>query len=85
MNMVTNKQLAKVFEQNAVALGIDATKAEDQNSDTGMSSSTDMGNVSYEVPSIHPFYSIGTGAYSHTRGFRDDAGMSIPLYTMYQI
>jgi hypothetical protein len=31
--------------------------------------STDMGNVSYEVPSIHPMYSIDTTAPNHSHGF----------------
>ena len=28
-----------------------------------------MGNVSYEVPAIHPFYKIGTGEVNHTSDF----------------
>ena len=28
-----------------------------------------MGNVSYEVPSIHPMYIIGSGEVYHTRAF----------------
>ncbi|KAA1079082.1 hypothetical protein PGT21_030934 [Puccinia graminis f. sp. tritici] len=37
--------------------------------------STDFGNVSYEVPSIHPIYAIPTlpGQGNHTRGFTDAA------------
>ena len=31
--------------------------------------STDMGNVSYSVPSIHPMYKIGSGEVYHTREF----------------
>ena len=31
--------------------------------------STDMGNVSYAVPSIHPMFKIGTGEVYHTRDF----------------
>ena len=31
--------------------------------------STDMGNVSYAVPSIHPMYKIGSGEVYHTREF----------------
>ena len=32
--------------------------------------STDMGNVSYTVPSIHPMYTIGSGELNHTNEFR---------------
>ncbi len=31
--------------------------------------STDMGNVSYSVPSLHPNYAIGSGEVNHTREF----------------
>ena len=31
--------------------------------------STDMGNVSYVVPSLHPNYSVGSGEVNHTREF----------------
>ena len=33
------------------------------------SGSTDMGNVSYEVPSIHPMFYIGGDKNIHTRDF----------------
>uniref|UniRef100_T1J257 Peptidase M20 domain-containing protein 2 n=1 Tax=Strigamia maritima TaxID=126957 RepID=T1J257_STRMM len=36
--------------------------------------STDMGNVSQVVPSIHPIYSIKTTAANHTKEFADAAG-----------
>ena len=35
--------------------------------------STDMGNVSYECPSIHPVFDIGSGFDIHSEGFRDAA------------
>jgi amidohydrolase len=35
--------------------------------------STDMGNVTYEVPGLHPCYSITTGSGCHTAGFADAA------------
>ena len=31
--------------------------------------STDMGNVSHVVPSLHPTYAVGSGEVNHTRGF----------------
>ncbi len=36
--------------------------------------STDMGNVSYEVPSIHPHFYCGTDSVNHTREFADAVG-----------
>jgi hypothetical protein len=35
--------------------------------------STDMGNVSYAVPSIHPVFDIGGTADIHTEAFREGA------------
>lgn len=36
--------------------------------------SSDMGNVSQIIPSIHPFFGIGTQAANHTRQFTEAAG-----------
>ncbi|XP_014669766.1 PREDICTED: peptidase M20 domain-containing protein 2-like isoform X3 [Priapulus caudatus] len=36
--------------------------------------STDMGNVSHVVPSIHPTFYIGTNSQIHTKVFREQAG-----------
>lgn len=36
--------------------------------------STDMGNVSYALPCIHPLYSCHTKAANHTVEFTEDAG-----------
>ncbi|KAG1437241.1 hypothetical protein G6F56_013201 [Rhizopus delemar] len=38
--------------------------------------STDMGNISYVVPTLHPIFSIDTDAYNHTVGFTRAAGTS---------
>jgi len=37
--------------------------------------STDMGNVSHVVPSIHPLFDIGGIGLNHTREFTADSGM----------
>ena len=37
-------------------------------------SSTDMGNVSHVLPTIHPCFYIGTDACCHTRAFTGEAG-----------
>jgi metal-dependent amidase/aminoacylase/carboxypeptidase family protein len=42
------------------------SRAEEELTSTG---STDMGNFSYVVPSIHPAYSIHTEAANHTKEF----------------
>ena len=78
-NMITNKCLAELYTRNAVELGIkledDEVKA---SSPTG---STDMGNVSHVVPSIHPMFYIGTLAANHTRDFTTATGeYSCKLY-----
>ena len=64
-DMITNSKLAKLYQTNAQNLGVEFPLTE-QNSPTG---STDMGNVSHVVPSIHPLYSIESTAVNHTRAF----------------
>ncbi|GAB3190708.1 amidohydrolase [Nesterenkonia suensis] len=62
-------RLAGPYSRAVTALGRTLT-------DTGglTGGSTDMGNVSQHVPSIHPMISVeGSGAPPHTRGFADDA------------
>ena len=59
-----NSILAQHFQQNVSNLGMaDFVHCKD------MGGSTDMGNVSYVVPSIHPCYAIGSGEVNHTREF----------------
>lgn len=36
--------------------------------------STDFGNVSFVVPGIHPYFSIGTDALNHTEQYTEAAG-----------
>ena len=64
-DLLTNKRLIELYRENWSELGVDAPM-------TGSSSgSTDMGNVSYVVPSIHPKFKIGAGSLPgiHTHGF----------------
>ena len=65
--MITNPSLAELFEKNMESLGYKFTA--DQCSGDGLAGSTDMGNVSHVVPSIHPMFYIGTKAVNHTREF----------------
>jgi len=63
-NVLSNQVLANAYGKNWKSLG-----AEFQHY-IETSASTDMGNVSYTVPSIHPKYGIGSGKeVNHTREF----------------
>ncbi len=66
--MKTNRALADRWVANAAAFGI-----EDQGDDP-TSGSTDMGNVSWVVPAIHPELAIAPeGTPGHSHAFRDAA------------
>ncbi len=58
-----NSSLAGSFGRHLSALGVEYEDVYDT------SASTDMGDVSYVVPSLHPCYAIGTGEVNHTRAF----------------
>ncbi|MFZ0492007.1 MAG: M20 family metallopeptidase [Acidimicrobiia bacterium] len=65
-DLISNPVLAGLFKQNAAALG--RTMARGADMPTG--GSTDMGNVSHEVPAIHPFLAIDAGdAVNHQPEF----------------
>ena len=54
INLMSSTSLAKLYASNLTLLG-------EQYEMEGPLGSTDMGNVSYIVPSIHPTYAIGSG------------------------
>ena len=61
--LVSNQELGNCFKQNMP--GVEwSTEGKDT------AGSSDMGNVSYKVPSIHPVYAIGN-AFNHTKEFND--------------
>jgi len=63
-NLLTNKMLASLYCNNASMLDLNLSH------EPVVTFSTDMGNVSHTVPSIHPMYSIGDGSQvNHTREF----------------
>ena len=62
-DLQSNDALAGLFLKNAQSLGL---SLEEVVHEVG---STDMGNVSYEVPSIHPMLKIGKGEVYHTKDF----------------
>jgi amidohydrolase len=63
-DMKSNNTLAANYHENYQALG--GCEMIEEWREIG---STDMGNVSYSVPSIHPMYKIGSGEVYHTRDF----------------
>ena len=65
-DVITNPTLAALYLRNTQALGLQFSKSTDK-----FSASTDMGNVSHVIPSIHPLYTIGTSAVNHTRAYTE--------------
>lgn len=61
--MASNALLGRLSEANLRALGRDV----DSDSEDGPAGSTDMGNVSHVVPSIHPHIMLEPGLTMHTR------------------
>ncbi|GFU23745.1 peptidase M20 domain-containing protein 2 [Nephila pilipes] len=70
-SLVTNKVMGKVYDQHAERLGIYPTVFSGVDVPTG---STDMGNVSHAIPSIHPFFNIDTEAQNHSKEFTTASG-----------
>jgi len=67
-DMKNNMTMAKLFEKNLKVLG-EKVRAPDPKAGKG---STDMGNVSYVVPSIHPSIAIGPRKLAgHSREFAE--------------
>ncbi len=65
-NLKPNKRLANLYKEKLVELGVNNIAPPRDSS-----GSTDMGNVSQVVPSIHPYISIGKGLTGHTREFAE--------------
>jgi amidohydrolase len=63
-DMLSSTPLAESYEEHAAALGMDV----DPEPRLG-GGSTDMGNVTYVVPGIHPSFGIEAEAANHTPGF----------------
>ncbi|XP_072043755.1 xaa-Arg dipeptidase-like [Amphiura filiformis] len=71
LDLKPNSKLVEVYEKNGELVGIKFSQDERLKTLMG---STDMGNVSYEVPSIHPLYDINTVHPNHTREFTEASG-----------
>ncbi len=78
--MNNNAPLAAAYKANAEALG--RKFLEIPVSSTG---SSDMGNVSWAVPSIHPTFSIGAMALNHTAGFTQVSATDAAHEAMLQV
>lgn len=68
-DMLISTPLIQAYERHAVEAGL---QVHSQPLHAG--GSTDMGNVSYVVPSIHPMFGIATADSNHTPGFAEGAG-----------
>ncbi|XP_022102600.1 peptidase M20 domain-containing protein 2-like [Acanthaster planci] len=71
-SLISNNQLISLYEKHAKNLGWSC----DLNLPAGtkMTGSSDVGNVSYVVPTIHPEYKICDGASYHTPDFTAQTG-----------
>lgn len=68
LDLKTNWPLASVFERNAAGLGREFFPVKDI--PPGFAGSTDMGNVSHRVPSIHPMLAVApAGVIIHNAEF----------------
>ena len=68
-SMVTNEPLAALYVANAVACG---RLPQQPDADSQVQGSTDMGNVSRQVPAIHPMIKVAPdGVFIHTPEFAD--------------
>ncbi|CAG5127223.1 unnamed protein product [Candidula unifasciata] len=70
-SLMSNNKMAAMYVENGESLGI--VYEHDQNKLSKQGGSTDMGNVSRVLPSIHPKFSLNTEVSLHTTEFRDIA------------
>jgi amidohydrolase len=69
LNMVSNPTLAHLFQQNWEQLGLTIEEPPERSY-----GSTDMGNVSQELPALHPYIAIApAGTPGHSDAFREAA------------
>ena len=66
-NMASNRPLAEAYGQRWLDLGVQAADLDGKIQ--GSFGSTDMGNVSHHIPSIHPIYLIPHESGNHTPQF----------------
>lgn len=81
LNLLSNETMIKKYEEYTTQLGTEVDTDETHQALGG--GSTDMGNVSYEVPSIHPDFAIGSDCNTHTKEFTPAAGSKeAQIYTL---
>jgi amidohydrolase len=71
-NLTTNAALADAYVENARAVGVEVAPGGDEGA-SAVPFSTDMGNISHLVPSIHPTFAIETRGGNHTPEFAEAA------------
>ncbi|XP_068087235.1 xaa-Arg dipeptidase [Hyperolius riggenbachi] len=77
-NVLLNKSLAKAYMENGKKLGMQFTT--DDLVLNALSGSTDFGNVTFEVPGLHPYFFIGSDALNHTEEYTKAAGSKKAQY-----
>lgn len=70
--LLNNLQMVEIYEKYAKSLGVTFASLEEQKKYP--TASTDMGNVSRAVPSIQPYYTIGSRGVNHTPEFNEASG-----------
>lgn len=79
-NMLRFSTLDQLYQANGTALGMDFVDEEVLANESG---STDFGNVTFEVPGIHPYFYIGSDALNHTEEYTEAAGaVKAQFYTL---
>jgi amidohydrolase len=78
VSMVPSQTLAQAYRKNAEALGLSPESPRI----TGSGGSSDMGNVSRVVPSIHPFLMSRLSGGSHTRAAAEQSVSEFGLSTV---
>ncbi|XP_077536646.1 xaa-Arg dipeptidase-like [Haemaphysalis longicornis] len=70
--LIHNVALTKTFRKHGHALGVKFTD-DDMSFLEPCGASTDAGNVSHELPTMHPVFAIETKCKNHTLGFAESA------------
>ena len=73
-DFITNDTLAQAYVEQMASLDVTLPTSGPQRQ--GPAASTDMGNVSYVLPSMHPFFRIESGGGNHTPEFTAAAALA---------
>merc|ERR1712176_1035623 len=72
--VITNTPMADLYRENALILGKRLRTKDEEERMGSMGGSTDMGNVSFVVPTIHPMFKIDAKYGNHNPAFTEFAG-----------